>query len=143
MLSMAMQRTCLVVTTMKKEGSSPKDTGHSFEDYFKRAVNPLLVMQLLSEQSMYVYEMVQTLLTRSGGHYELSLLYPVLYRLVSQGYVREGDKKISDDNRVRQYYELTAQGKTHFAKIAKEYDQMVETVKLIRESNSKKQKKTS
>ena len=34
---------------MKKESKSTKDTGHSFADYFKRALNPLLVLLLLSE----------------------------------------------------------------------------------------------
>lgn len=125
---------------MKKEGSSAKDTGHSFEDYFKRAVNPLLVMQLLSERTMYVYEMVQELLSRSDGGYELSLLYPVLYRLVSQGFVCEGEKKISEDNRVRQYYEITKEGRAHFAATMADYDRMVGTVGMIRK-NSKPSKK--
>lgn len=44
---------------MKKGNKSTKDTGHSFEDYFKRALNPLLVLLLLSERSMYVYEMTR------------------------------------------------------------------------------------
>ena len=44
---------------MKKESKSTKDTGHSFADYFKRALNPLLVLLLLSEQPMYVYEMMR------------------------------------------------------------------------------------
>lgn len=89
---------------MKKESKSTKDTGHSFADYFKRALNPLLVLLLLSEQPMYVYEMMREISKRSDGRYTISLLYPVIQRLLSQGYVCEGQKAISDDNRVRQYY---------------------------------------
>ena len=81
---------------MKKESKSTKDTGHSFADYFKRALNPLLVLLLISK--------------RSDGRYTISLLYPVIQRLLSQGYVCEGQKAISDDNRVRQYYEITSDG---------------------------------
>lgn len=86
---------------MKKESKSTKDTGHSFADYFKRALNPLLVLLLLSEQPMYVYEMMREISKRSDGRYTISLLYPVIQRLLSQGYVCEGQKAISDDNRVR------------------------------------------
>lgn len=85
---------------MKKESKSTKDTGHSFADYFKRALNPLLVLLLLSEQPMYVYEMMREISKRSDGRYTISLLYPVIQRLLSQGYVCEGQKAISDDNRV-------------------------------------------
>ena len=86
---------------MKKEHSP--DSGHSFEDYFKRAISPMLVLHLLSQQPMYVYQMQQELSRRSQGRYTLSLLYPVLYRLVKLGYVKEDGKQISPDNRVRQY----------------------------------------
>lgn len=119
---------------MKKNQSSSKDTGHSFEDYIKRAVNPLLVLLLLRERPMYVYEMAQALDERSGGKYTISLLYPVLYRLTSQGYVREGEKKVSDDNRVRQYYEITPEGAAYFEEISGIYDQMISTIQQIRDS---------
>ena len=51
-----------------------KKAGHSFEDYFKRALNPMLVLVLLKEESMYVYQMQQELKRRSGGTYTISLL---------------------------------------------------------------------
>ena len=102
---------------MKEIINMSKDKGHSFEDYFKRAVNPLLVLLLLSERPMYVYEMANELEKRSEGQYSLSLLYPVIYRLVSQGFVTEGQKAISQDNRVRQYYEITDNGLVYLKQI--------------------------
>lgn len=124
------QQTCLV-TLMKKEKKSPKETGHSFEDYFKRAVNPMLVLLLLSERAMYVYEMAPELEKRTAGTYTISLLYPVIYRLVDQGYVREGQKKISDDNRVRQYYEITSEGLTYLQEIRNIYVGLSQAVEQI------------
>ena len=115
---------------MKKEKS--KEKGHSFEDYFKRAVNPFLVLLLLSERPMYVYEMANELEKRSEGKYCLSLLYPVIYRLVSQGFVIEGKKLISDDNRVRQYYEITTTGLEYLEEIQSVYDEMTQTIQIIR-----------
>ena len=58
-----------------------EDSGHSFLAYFKRATNPLAVLRILSDRPMYGYELIQELKQRSGGKYQLSLLYPVLYRL--------------------------------------------------------------
>lgn len=120
---------------MKKESKSTKETGHSFEDYFKRAVNPMLVLEILSERSMYVYEMANELEKRSNGHYTISLLYPVIYRLASHGFVREGPKAISEDNRVRQYYEITPEGTAYLHQIEEVYDQMVEAVQQIRHNS--------
>ena len=118
---------------MKKESKSTKDTGHSFADYFKRALNPLLVLLLLSEQPMYVYEMMREISKRSDGRYTISLLYPVIQRLLSQGYVCEGQKAISDDNRVRQYYEITSDGISYLRqrpfmlKCLKRYSKFIKT----------------
>lgn len=78
---------------MKKESKSTKDTGHSFADYFKRALNPLLVLLLLSEQPMYVYEMMREISKRSDGRYTISLLYPVIQRLLSQGMCAKAKKR--------------------------------------------------
>lgn len=113
---------------MKKESKSTKDTGHSFADYFKRALNPLLVLLLLSEQPMYVYEMMREISKRSDGRYTISLLYPVIQRLLSQGYVCEGQKAISDDNRVRQYYEITSDGISYLRQIEAVYAEMSKAI---------------
>ena len=99
----------------------PKDSGHTFEDYFKRAANPMLVLRLLSEKPMYVYQMAQELEKRSNSVYTLSLLYPVIYRLVKMGYVSEGQKEVSSDNRVRQYYSITESGRAYLKEIYQQY----------------------
>ena len=56
---------------MARGKKSDKDSGHSFEDYFKRAASPMLVLHLLSEEPMYVYQMTQELERRSFGVYTL------------------------------------------------------------------------
>ena len=66
-----------------------EDSGHSFLAYFKRATSPLAVLRILSDRPMYGYELIQELKQRSGGKYQLSLLYPVLYRLEEQGLSRD------------------------------------------------------
>ena len=78
---------------MKKESKSTKDTGHSFADYFKRALNPLLVLLLLSEQPMYVYEMMREISKRSDGRYTISLLYPVIHACYLKGMCAKAKKR--------------------------------------------------
>ena len=118
---------------MKKENKSNRD-GHSFGDYFKRALNPLLVLLLLSERPMYVYEMMHEITRRSEGSYTISLLYPVIQRLLSQGYLREGRKAISDDNRVRQYYEITSDGIAYLRQIEGVYAEMSKAIQQIHQN---------
>lgn len=104
---------------------------HDFESYFKRAASPMLVLRLLSEGSMYVYQLSQELKRRSGGKYDMSLVYPVIYRLEKLGFVEGAGKEISADNRVRNYYSITEDGKKHLAQLSKEYEEMVQAVREI------------
>ncbi len=117
----------------KENEEQNRDAGHTFEDYVKRALNPMLVLRLLSEDSMYVYQMQQEMAQRSGGRYVLSLLYPVLYRLAKQGYAQEGEKRISEDNRVRQYYEITPAGREYLEILKAEFNEMIQAVQDIME----------
>ena len=116
---------------MSTKNDSTKDTGHSFADYFKRAASPMLVLHLLCEEPMYVYQMAQELSRRSNGVYTMSLLYPVIYRLVKLGFVAEGEKQVSSDNRIRQYYTITPAGREHLTEILTEYDRLVFAVHKI------------
>ena len=102
-------------------GARKQDYGHSFEDYFKRAVNPMLILSLLQERPKYAYEMTQELKERTGGEYNMPLLYPVLYRLQDQGLIEESEKVISQNNRVRNYYRLTPVGIAHLEVMRRDF----------------------
>ena len=102
-----------------------RDSGHSFEDYFKRAMNPLVILSLLRERPKYAYEMTQELNERSDGRYTMPLLYPVLYRLEEQGYIEIARTVISEKNRVRNYYRITGTGEDYLAEKREEYRQLV------------------
>ena len=102
-------------------GARKQDYGHSFEDYFKRAANPMLILSLLQERPKYAYEMTQELKERTGGEYNMPLLYPVLYRLQDQGFIEESEKVISQNNRVRNYYRLTPAGIAHLEVMRRDF----------------------
>ena len=100
-----------------------EDFGHSFLAYFKRATSPLAVLRILSDRPMYGYELIQELKQRSGGKYQLSLLYPVLYRLEEQGYLTISASEIVD-GRARNYHAVTAAGREYLRQTLAEYDEI-------------------
>ena len=102
-------------------GARKQDYGDSCEDYFKRAVNPMLILSLLQERPKYAYEITQELKERTGGEYNMPLLYPVLYRLQDQGFIEESEKVISQNNRVRNYYRLTPAGIAHLEVMRRDF----------------------
>lgn len=106
---------------MKK---AEKDSGHSFEDYFKRALNPLVILSILQERPKYAYEMTQELKQRSNAVYNMPLLYPVLYRLEGNGYIEISETVISEKNRVRNYYRITDAGKAYLEDCKAQYQQL-------------------
>lgn len=100
-----------------------EDSGHSFGAYFKRATSPIVVLAILRERPMYVYELAAAMKERSAGKFTISVLYPVLYRLESQGYVEIQNTEIVE-GRARSYYRVTESGENHLAQCLHDYDEM-------------------
>lgn len=117
-----------------------KDTGHSFEAYFKRATSPMVVLALLRAKPMYVYEIQQALKEKSGGVYTMQVLYPVIYKLEEQGHV-EVASQIIENNRVRNYYQLTESGWRHLATLQEEYKSLSAAIGKLFDSDTMKQQK--
>lgn len=116
----------IIDTLIRKEGGlwrSGRTSGIRFWLYFKRATSPLAVLRILSDRPMYGYELIQELKQRSCGKYQLSLLYPVLYRLEEQGYLTISASEIVD-GRARNYYAVTAAGREYLRQTLAEYDEI-------------------
>lgn len=107
-----------------------ENTGHSFISYFKRATSPLVVLRFLCEKPMYGYEITAALKNRSDGKYMISILYPVLYRLEEQGYIRISSTEVAD-GRARSYYSITDAGRAHLEKTWQEYLDISETFEKL------------
>ena len=71
----------------------------------------MLILEIVSNDPSYGYEIVQTVLSRSGGSFELKegSLYPALHRLERQKLL--GAYWIEVEGRRRKYYKLTAAGR--------------------------------
>lgn len=105
-----------------------RNTLDNFEAQFKKSTLPLMVLKALSEREMYAYEITQVVFKRSNGKYRMPLLYTTLRKLEEQGFVEESRKEISEDNRVRVYYQITSEGRVHLEELKELYADLVSTV---------------
>ncbi len=62
-------------------------------------------------------------------------LYPALYRLERQGFVRS-EWKVTDNNRRARYYSLTASGRRHFAESLAQWERMSRAIRLVLQATS-------
>jgi transcriptional regulator len=71
----------------------------------------MLILEVVSQGPSYGYEITQTVLGRSSGHFELKegSLYPALHRLERQKLL--DSYWTEHDGRRRKYYKLTAAGR--------------------------------
>ena len=57
-------------------------------------------------------------------------LYPALYRLERQGFVRS-EWKLTDNNRRARYYSLTASGRRHLGESLAQWERMSRAIELV------------
>src|SRR5882724_5353827 len=76
----------------------------------------VLILGLLSERSMYAYEIVQEADLRSARTFQLKegTVYPALHQMQRAGLLK-ATWRDSAAGRARKYYSLTAKGRRHAA----------------------------
>ena len=89
----------------------------------KKAVTEMMVLFLLRQRPMYVYEMSQELERLTGGVYTFNTLYLAIYRLQEHGHITEAGKR-ETDNRIRVYFALTEEGQRYLDELLPVYREM-------------------
>lgn len=110
---------------------SRNDLKRGMEDNLKRAVTEMLVLNLLDREDMHASQIMKSLEEGSGGALTLVSPYMLFYRLIENGYIIEAYKKIAQDGRRRQYYQITEEGRRHLAELIAAYRRTVEGVELL------------
>lgn len=82
------------------------------------------VLGVLSDNDMYGYNLTQKI--RGVMNVSESTLYPVLRRLMKEGYLETYDQEYMGRN--RRYYHLSAQGKVKHLENLKEWEQFSKTI---------------
>lgn len=98
----------------------------------KRGTLEMILLKLLSEKSMYGYELVSTLESRAGEQFGIKegTLYPVLYRLEDAGWV-EARWYTVERGVPRKYYELTPAGKEKIEELIEEWKAFDATINRL------------
>ena len=110
------------------ESNSPRasrsGTAAGMRDSIKKAVTEMMVMFLLRQKPMYVYEMSQEMSRLTGGVYTFNTLYLAIYRLQEHGHIAEAGKQEAD-NRIRVYFKLTDAGQRYLDELLPTYREMI------------------
>src|SRR6267142_676825 len=87
----------------------------------KRGTAELAILSVLESGALHGYEIARRIEQQTQGklRFTLASLYPLLYRMEKQGWVR-GEWQIGDTGRRRRRYRLTSSGKKKVAPLRAE-----------------------
>ena len=107
---------------MKSEKSDNR-TARGMRDALKKATTEMLVLFLLRQKPMYTYQMAQEVERLTGGVLTYNTMYLAVYRLQSNGYICETEKRI-EDGRARIYLAPTPEGLAYYEVLRQEFGQI-------------------
>ncbi len=104
---------------------------------FKKGSVEMIILILLNSESMYGYQISQSIFERSGGFINVpeGSLYPTLYKLLDNGYVAD-EKRLAGKRRTRIYYSITESGRKHLKELYIDYTAVKDGIQGIIEASS-------
>jgi PadR family transcriptional regulator, regulatory protein PadR len=98
---------------------------------FLNGVPELLVLQLLSRQDMYGYQIVEEIRTRTREALTFGegCIYPYLHHLEAEKFVRSYRQEV--DSRSRNYYQITPRGQKRLADLSSEWKRVADGIGLL------------
>lgn len=92
----------------------------------------MLILSILSKHDCYGYELTQIMKQCSNGtiHPQVSSLYPILYRMIKNGYITDYEEIIKEKRR-RVYYHLESKGLEQLTQMIEEYHQLTIGIQSI------------
>lgn len=111
------------MNTEKSEAAITKNV-QNFETQIKKSTTQLLILRLLKEREMYAYEFISETLKLTNHVYKMPLLYHIMSKLESDGFIEKSRREISENNRVRVYYRITEMGMQYLNEITVVYTKL-------------------
>lgn len=104
----------------------------TLQNGIKKATIEMILLNLLTEQDMYGYQLSQECKKRSDGTYMMleGSMYPILYRLEESGYISCYEKKVKK-RMTRVYYHIEDSGKSHLEHMKEEYYAAIHSVETL------------
>lgn len=116
---------------MKDMSEFKERSASGLEENLKKALAELLILFLFGEEEHYIGELSTLLEKRSNGALSIVFPYAAIYRLSQARYLKETEKKIAPDGRLRQYYKITEEGRKHLKKLLETYHVFFQGVEKI------------
>ena len=92
----------------------------SFAESLQNCLGEMLILFLLKQKPMYIYEISQELNRISDGSFTYKSLYPYIYRLKNAECIAEQSKKVTK-NKTRTYFHITEYGLTYLTYLKGKY----------------------
>ena len=111
-----------------------------YEQQMKKGVLEMLVLQLLSEEEKYGYQLICELSGQSGAMFLLKegTLYPILYRMEDDGLVVSKWSEPKGKEVSRKYYSITAEGRDTLEQLRTLWGKFAENVDNIIKREAKR-----
>ena len=103
-------------------------------DALKKATTEMLVLFMIRQKPMYTYQMAQEVEKLTHGVLTYNTMYLAVYRLQSNGYIEEKEKRI-EDGRARIYLAPTAAGLSYYESLRQEYQLFTATLNALMEQD--------
>ncbi len=107
------------------------------EENLKRGILEMLILKMLSDEDMYVYQMTNEMNERGQGLIDIKegSLYGPIYRLVDKKYISE-TRVLVGKRRTRVYYHLESTGMEYLRFMQETYAKITQGVTLIMDNIS-------
>jgi transcriptional regulator len=98
----------------------------------KRGTAELAILSVLESGALHGYEIARRIEQQTQGklRFTLASLYPLLYRMEKQGWVR-GEWQIGETGRRRRRYRLTSSGKKKVAPLRAEWSELFQALRQL------------
>lgn len=98
----------------------------------KRGTLEFCILLMIRQKPSYGYEIISTL-----EHYPIlavkeNTIYPLLRRLLKEGYISSTWEESTEGLPPRKYYALTRQGQDYLEAMGKEWDNLLATIEAIK-----------
>lgn len=83
----------------------------------------MMILSLVSRKDMYGYEIIKELdlLSKTIFQFKEGTLYPILYRLEKNGFLKSY-MKLADNGKERRYYQITVSGQNQLSAEKKQWE---------------------
>lgn len=98
----------------------------------KKATIEMILLNLLSEEDMYGYQLTQECKKRSDNEFTIleGSMYPILYRLEEDGFITAKTVKVGK-RMTRVYYHLEKKGIQHLLELIQEYEDFIQVINSL------------